>query len=144
MFRGTEDGRVLSYDFATGKRTWETTIANPEIGESAPAAPIAWNGLVVIGVAGVAGENNKGVKGRMYALDARTGQIVWEFYLVPKAAGDPTRGPQGATPLSMATWKNTSGTPGTGGGIWTSCTLAVLYPGPVHGTSLRAGRKSRS
>jgi len=120
LFRGTEDGRVLAYDFKTGKRVWETTIAAPKIGESTPAAPIAWNGLVFIGNAG---GDNKGVKGRMYALDAKTGKIVWEFYLVPKTAGDPTRGPQGATPLNMSTWRNASGTPITGGATWTSYTL---------------------
>ena len=38
--------------------------------------------------AGNAGGDIKGVKGRMYALDAKTGKIVWEFYLVPKAPGD--------------------------------------------------------
>jgi alcohol dehydrogenase (cytochrome c) len=120
LFRGTEDGRVLAYDFKTGKRVWETTVADPKLGESTPAAPIAWDGLVFIGNAG---GDNKGVKGRMYALDAKTGKIVWEFYLVPKTAGDPIRGPQGATPLDISTWKNTSGTPITGGGTWTSYTL---------------------
>ena len=145
LFRGTQDGRVLAYDFKTGKRLWETTIANPKIGESAPAAPIAWNGLVFIGNAG---GDNKGVKGRMYALDAKTGKIVWEFYLVPKTAGDPTRGPQGATPLNMSTWKNASGTPITGGATWTSYTLnpatGELYipggnPAPDFATGPREG-----
>ena len=84
LFRGTQDGRVLAYDFRTGKRLWATEIANPKIGETVPAAPIAWNGLVF---AGNAGGDLKGVKGRMSALDARTGKIVWEFYLVPKSAG---------------------------------------------------------
>jgi alcohol dehydrogenase (cytochrome c) len=120
LFRGTGDGRALAYDFKTGKRVWETTIADPKIGESTPAAPIAWNGLVFIGNAG---GDNKGVKGRMYALDAKTGAIVWEFYLVPKTAGDLARGPQGASPLDMSTWKNASGTPITGGATWTSYTL---------------------
>jgi len=145
LFRGTEDGRVLAYDFKTGKRVWETTIADPKLGESTPAAPIAWNGLVFIGNAG---GDNKGVKGRMYALDAKTGKIVWEFYLVPKTAGDPTRGPQGATPLDMSTWKNTSGTPITGGATWTSYTLdpitGELYvpggnPAPDFATGPRQG-----
>jgi alcohol dehydrogenase (cytochrome c) len=145
LFRGTEDGRVLAYDFKTGKRIWETTIADPKLGESTPAAPIAWNGLVFIGNAG---GDNKGVKGRMYALDAKTGKTVWEFYLVPKTAGDPTRGPQGATPLDVSTWKNDSGTPITGGGTWTSYTLdpttGLLYvpggnPAPDFATGPREG-----
>src|SRR5271155_4254349 len=88
LFRGSQDGRVLAFDFKTGKRLWETQVADPKKGETTPAAPIAWNGLVFIGNAG---GDVKGVKGRMYALDARSGKIVWEFYLVPKAEGDPTR-----------------------------------------------------
>ena len=94
LFRGTEDGRVLAYDFKTGKRLWETTIADVKKGEAVPAAPIAWEGLVFIGNAG---GDFKGGKGRMYALDARTGKIVWEFFLVPKSEGDAIRGPQGAS-----------------------------------------------
>jgi alcohol dehydrogenase (cytochrome c) len=46
LFRGTQDGRVLAYDFKTGKRIWETTIADVKRGESVPSAPIAWEGLV--------------------------------------------------------------------------------------------------
>ena len=34
LFRGAEDGRVLAYDFKTGKRVWETTVADPKVGES--------------------------------------------------------------------------------------------------------------
>src|SRR5262249_45846962 len=41
LFRGTQDARVLAYDFKTGKRIWETAIGDPKKGESAPAAPIA-------------------------------------------------------------------------------------------------------
>mgnify|MGYP003347657329 CR=1 FL=1 len=47
-----------------------------DMSQTTPAAPIAWNGLVFIGNAG---GDIKGVKGRMYALDAKTGKIVWEF-----------------------------------------------------------------
>ena len=145
LFRGTEDGRVLAYDFATGKRVWATTIADAKLGETTPAAPIAWNGLVFIGNAG---GDNKGVKGRIYALDAKTGRIAWEFYLVPKTAGDPARGPQGPSPLDRATWKNTSATPITGGATWTSYTLdpksGLLYvpggnPAPDFATGPREG-----
>src|SRR6516225_291385 len=146
LFRGTQDGRVLAYDFKTGKRIWGTTIADPKKGESAPAAPIAWNGLVFIGNAG---GDIKGVKGRMYALDAKTGKIVWEFYLVPKAEGDPTRGPLGASPLNASTWGNSPrGVPITGGATWTSYSLepdtGLLYvpggnPAPDFAPNVREG-----
>jgi len=122
VFRGTADGRVLAYDAKNGKRLWSTVIADAAKGESVPAAPIAWEGLVFIGNAG---GDNKGVKGRMYALDAKDGHIVWEFYMVPKAPGDVARGPAGADPGSRtaSSWKNAKGFPITGGATWTSYSL---------------------
>lgn len=145
LYRGTQDGRVLAYDFKTGARLWATAIADPKKGESVPAAPIAWDGLVFVGNAG---GDIKGVKGRMYALDAASGKIVWEFYLVPKTRGDVTRGPQSASPLNAATWQNESGSPITGGATWTSYTLdpatGLLYvpggnPAPDFATGPRQG-----
>jgi alcohol dehydrogenase (cytochrome c) len=103
---------------------------------------------------GNAGGDNKGVKGRMNALDAKTGKIVWEFNLVPKTVGDPIRRPQGATPLDGSTWKNASDTPITGGATWKSYTLdpatGLLYGpggnpapdfaiGPRDGSNLYSG-----
>ena len=145
LFRGTQDGRVLAYDFKTGKRLWETTIADAKKGEAVPAAPIAWDGLVFVGNAG---GDFKGGKGRMYALDAKTGKIVWEFFLVPKSEGDAVRGPQGASPLDNSTWKNVPGVPISGGGTWTSATLdpatGLLYvpggnPAPDFDIGVREG-----
>ena len=142
LFRGTQDGRVLAYDFKTGKRIWETTIADPKRGESVPSAPIAWDGLVFVGNAG---GDFKGGKGHMYALDAKTGKIVWEFFLVPKAEGDAARGPLGATPLDTSTWKNAPGIPISGGGTWTSYTLdtenrAAVRPRRQSGARFRDRR----
>jgi PQQ-dependent dehydrogenase (methanol/ethanol family) len=127
VFRGTADGRVLAYDAKSGKRLWATTIADAAEGESVPAAPIAWNGLVFVGNAG---GDNKGVKGRMYALDAKDGHIIWEFYLVPKSDGDFSRGPQAADTAAeaAASWKTADGFPITGGATWASYTLD-----PVNG-----------
>jgi alcohol dehydrogenase (cytochrome c) len=145
LYRGTQDGRVLAYDFKTGKRIWETTIADAKRGESVPSAPIAWDGLVFVGNAG---GDFKGGKGHMFALDAKTGKIVWEFFLVPKAEGDVVRGPLGATPLNTSTWKNAPGIPISGGGTWTSYTLdtktGLLYvpggnPAPDFAIAAREG-----
>ena len=145
LYRGTEDGRVLAYDFKTGQRLWETTIGDSKKNEVVPAAPIAWQGLVFVGNAG---GDQKGAKGRMYALNAKTGEIVWEFYLVPKTADDQARGPQGASPLDTSTWKNLPGAPISGGGAWTSFSLdpnsGLLYvpvgnPAPDYDNSVRPG-----
>ena len=110
-----------------------------------PSAPIAWDGLVFVGNAG---GDYKGGKGRMYALDAKTGKIVWEFFLVPRAEGEAARGPLGASPLDMSTWKNAPGIPISGGGTWTSYTLdpktGLLYvpggnPAPDFAIAAREG-----
>ena len=146
VFRGTVDGRVIAYTAKTGKPIWSTVIADPAKGESVPASPIAWNGLVFVGNAG---GDNKGGKGRMYALDAPTGRIVWEFYMVPKASGDAARGPSppGAAPPA-ATWKNAKGIPITGGATWTTYSLdpakGLLYvpggnPAPHFVRTIREG-----
>jgi alcohol dehydrogenase (cytochrome c) len=151
LFRGTQDGRVLAYDFKTGKRLWATTIAEIKLGESVPSAPIASDGLVYVGNSG---GDFKGGKGHMFALDGKTGKIVWEFYLTPKTEGDVARGPEGKSPLDGSTWKNDAGIPISGGGTWTSYTLdtksGLLYvpggnPAPdfvqggVDGANERAG-----
>jgi alcohol dehydrogenase (cytochrome c) len=145
LFRGTQDGRVLAYDFKTGKRIWETTIGDANKGEDVPTAPIAWNGLVFVGNAG---GDFKGAKGHMYALEAKTGKIVWQFFLVPKTEGDIVRGPEGASPLDTSTWMNIPGAPISGGGAWTSTTLdpvsGLLYvpvgnPAPDFDNSVRQG-----
>jgi alcohol dehydrogenase (cytochrome c) len=120
LFRGTQDGRVLAYDFKTGKRLWETRIAEQKLGEAAPAAPIAADGLVFIGNSG---GDFKGGKGHMFALDAKTGKIVWEFFLTPKVDTDIVRGPLGSSPLDESTWKTSPGIPISGAGSWTSYTL---------------------
>ena len=150
LFRGTGDGRVLAYDFKTGKRIWETTIADPKHGELVPSAPIASDGLVYVGNAG---GDFKGGKGHMFALDAKTGKIVWEFFLVPKVDGDTVRGPLGATPLDASNWKSAAGIPISGGGTWTSYTLDAktgqLYvpggnPAPDFVIGVREGDNSYS
>lgn len=101
VFRGTDDGRVLAYDFKTGARLWATTIGNARLGKSTPAAPIVRNGMVFIGNAG---GDNKGVKGRMYALDAKTGAILWEFFLVPKSPETPVPAGSGWPSPAQAGW----------------------------------------
>ena len=84
-----------------------------------PGALLAWEGLVFVGNAG---GDFKGGKGHMYALDAKTGKIVWQFFLVPKTEGDAVRGPEGVL-LDNSTLKNVPGAPISGGGAWTSTTL---------------------
>ncbi len=146
LFRGTQDGRVIAYSAQDGKKLWETTIADPAKGETVPAAPIAANGMVYIGNAG---GDNFGVKGRIYALDAATGKIAWEFFMVPRGddkSYDGTAAVQ--TNADANSWKNGPGIPIIGGATWTSYTLdadaGLLYvpggnPAPDFVPGLRPG-----
>jgi alcohol dehydrogenase (cytochrome c) len=117
LFRGTGDAHVLALEAATGKVLWDVAIGDPRKGESTPAAPIAWNGLVFMGNAG---GDNFDVRGRIHALDASTGATVWTFETVS------TSGP------TVATWQKASPeNPPGGGATWTSYALdedkGVLY-----------------
>ena len=84
----------------------------------------------------------------MFALEAKTGKIVWEFFLAPKVDGDVALGPLGATPLDASTWKTLPGIGIDGAGTWTSYTLdtkaGLLYvpvgdPAPAFSISVREG-----
>lgn len=145
LFRGTQDGRVFAYDFKTGKRVWATTIAETKHGESVPAAPIVHDGVLYIGNAG---GDFKGGKGKMYALDAKSGKILWQFFMVPQTPGDVIRAPLGKSPLDKSTWQNKPEFPISGGGLWTSYTLdpatGLLYlpggnPAPDFAIGVREG-----
>jgi len=117
VFRGTGDAHVVAINAADGQQLWDIAIGDPKSGESAPLAPIAWNGLVF---AGNAGGDNFGVTGRIYALDAASGRVMWRFDTVPDS------GP------ARATWlKASPANPPSGGATWTSYALdeanGILY-----------------
>jgi len=134
LFRGTGDAHVLAIDAADGKQLWDVSIGDPKKGESVPMAPIASNGLVFVGNAG---GDNFGVIGRIYALDAASGRVVWQFNTVPDS------GP------ALATWPKASPkNPPSGGATWTSYALdesnGILYvpagnPAPDFAHALRPG-----
>lgn len=63
LFRGTADGRLLAIDAATGKTLWQQQVGDPLQGEFFSAAPIVWQGLLIIGSAG----SDWGVRGRIMA-----------------------------------------------------------------------------
>jgi len=134
LFRGTGDAHVLAIDAADGQQLWDVSIGDPKKGESVPMAPIASNGLVFVGNAG---GDNFGVIGRIYALDAASGRVVWQFNTVPDS------GP------ALATWPKASPkNPPSGGATWTSYALdesnGILYvpagnPAPDFAHALRPG-----
>ncbi len=145
LYRGTQDARILAFDFKTGKQMWQTRIGEPKHGESVPSAPIAWGGLVYVGNSG---GDYKGGKGHMFALDGKTGKIVWEFFLAPQVSSDEVLGPVSKSPVDSQTWNMAPGLPISGAGTWTSYTLdlknGLLYvpggnPAPDFASGAREG-----
>jgi alcohol dehydrogenase (cytochrome c) len=107
LFRGTGDGRLVSYEASTGRERWRVKIGDPAIGEFASAAPMAWNGLVFLGMSG----GGLGTRGKMMAFDAESGTLRWTFDLVPRSGQ-----------FGSGTWAGHSAEHG-GGSTWSSYTL---------------------
>lgn len=110
VFRGTGDARLIALDAATGKLLWENVIGAPHLGEAASAAPLAWQGVVYMGISG----SELGARGRVMAYDAETGRELWRFNTIPMGSE------KGAD-----TWKRPKSAKTGGGGIWGAMTLDV-------------------
>jgi alcohol dehydrogenase (cytochrome c) len=109
VFRGTGDAHVLALDATTGAVLWDVGIGDAKKGESAPMAPIAWQNLVFVGNAG---GDTYNVSGRIYALDAATGRVVWQFSTIPESGA------------ARTTWhKASAANPPGGAATWTSYAL---------------------
>src|SRR5216110_3006987 len=101
------DGRVIAINRDNGEIVWDQKVAGTnEFGsrEKFYSAPITAEGKVI--VANGAGDGK--TRGWIAALDARTGNELWRWYVIPKP-GDP----------GSETWKDkTSAWKTGGGGLW--------------------------
>ncbi|PYN38886.1 MAG: quinonprotein alcohol dehydrogenase [Candidatus Rokuibacteriota bacterium] len=134
LFSGQLDATVVALDMKTGKVVWKTPIDKWENGYTITSAPLYYDGLVYTGISG----GEYGVRGRLTALDAKTGAILWRWYTLP-APGE----------FGSDTWP-----PGTdhamrgGATVWNTPALdpdlGLLYfvtgnCGPNHDGSMREG-----
>src|SRR5690606_25505874 len=110
IFRGTCDGRLIALDAATGQLLWKNAIAVPGLGESTTAAPLAWGGVVYMGIGG----SELGVRGRVLAFDAASGRELWRFHTIPM--GEET---------GAETWERPVTAKTGGGGVWGVMSLDV-------------------
>jgi len=113
---GTIDGRLMAVDAKSGKKIWETRVADPKLQYSITGAPRIGNGLVFIGVGGA----EFYTRGFLAAYDVKTGKKAWKFYTVP---GDPSKGPDGEAsdsvmPMAAKTWTGEWWKKGGGGSTW--------------------------
>jgi alcohol dehydrogenase (cytochrome c) len=110
LFRGTGDARLLALDAATGKLLWKDVIGVPRLGEGAQGVPLAWAGIVYMGISG----SESGIRGRVMAFDAQTGRELWRFNTIPMG-----------TEKGADTWKRPQTAKTGGGGVWGALTLDV-------------------
>jgi alcohol dehydrogenase (cytochrome c) len=134
LFLGQLDANVVALDMKTGKVVWKTEIEKWQDGYGITSAPLYYEGMIYSGITG----GEFGVRGRLTALDAKTGEIKWKFYTLP-TAGEP-----GAETWPAGTDHSTRG----GASIWNTPAvdpeLGLLYfaagnCGPDYDGSMREG-----
>jgi alcohol dehydrogenase (cytochrome c) len=111
VFRGTDDGRLIALDASTGAELWTSIVGEASIGEYVSGAPLAWNGLVIVGISG----GEFGIRGRILAYDAMTGREVWRFNTIPIGKE-----------VGADTWGDAKWAPHGGGATWSSFTLDAV------------------
>src|SRR5215467_6445502 len=79
LFLGQLDANVVALNMKTGEVVWKTPIEKWENGYTITSAPLYYDGIVYSGIAG----GEFGVRGRLTALDAKTGAILWRSYTLP-------------------------------------------------------------
>ncbi len=104
VVRGEPDGHLIAIDASSGKTLWDVAPASGAKGEFLSSAPIAWNDMVFIGIAG----SDWGVKGRMMAFDVSSGKKLWTFSTIS---------------TDLKSWGSVRAAERGGGGMWTSYTL---------------------
>src|SRR5437870_2624707 len=84
VFIGQLDGRLVALDRATGKVAWSIQAERWQESFSITAAPLYFNGTLIIGFAG----GDRGTRSRVKAYDPKDGRLKWTFYTIP-GPGEP-------------------------------------------------------
>jgi quinohemoprotein ethanol dehydrogenase len=79
VFLSQLNGIQIALDQKTGKVIWSTPIVKPKSGYSITSAPLYYDGRLYIGGSG----GEYGIRGRLTALDSKTGKFLWRFYTTP-------------------------------------------------------------
>jgi len=134
VFVGHTDARLAALDQRTGKVLWSIDAERWQDGFAITAAPLYYDGLVIVGFNG----GEMGTRGRIKAYDAKTGKLRWTFFTVP-----------GPGEFGHETWPQDSDAWTRGGAaIWQTPAidpeLGLMYfttgnPGPDLNGSVRAG-----
>src|ERR1700754_431634 len=108
VFVSQLNGAQVALDQETGQVAWQTNIEDSKKGFSITSAPLYYNGKVYVGGSG----GEYGIRGRLTALDAKTGEMDWRFWTPPspkETGGD--------------TWPNDGAYKEGGASIWNTPTV---------------------
>jgi quinohemoprotein ethanol dehydrogenase len=108
LFLGQLDTNVVALDIKTGKEVWKTPIEQWQNGYVVTSAPLYYDGIVYSGIAG----GEFGTRGRLTALNAKTGKILWRAYTLP-----------GPGEVGSNTWPNDIQAQRGGATIWNTPAL---------------------
>jgi alcohol dehydrogenase (cytochrome c) len=85
IYMGTQDDHVVALDAKSGKEVWNVVLDDTvQCKCSITSPPLYVKGKVITGMAGGGGT----IRGKIRALDAGTGKVLWQFDTVP-APGAP-------------------------------------------------------
>ena len=84
VYLAANEGVLVALDARTGKEVWTADVGENQRGYYMTLAPLAADGLVMIGASG----GEFGIRGFVAAYDAETGKPAWKTYTVP-APGEP-------------------------------------------------------
>src|SRR6185295_10598408 len=81
VYVGLGNSHVVALKQDTGEQVWEGIIGDPEAsrGQFIAGGPTYVNGMIISGLA----NGDYGIRGRVTALDAKTGEKKWVFYSIP-------------------------------------------------------------
>ena len=136
VFVGTRDAHIVALSIKDGTKVWSTMIGEEPafLGQMISGAPGYMKGLVITGVA----NGDFGVRGRIVALEAKTGAQAWRFDTVP----GPGKFGHDTWPQDSDVWRK------GGAGVWMAPAfdpdMGLVYLGignavPQWGGAPRAG-----
>ena len=134
VYVGQLDGRLVALDQKSGRTVWSIQAERWQDGYTITAAPLYYDGMLIVGFAG----GERAVRGRVKAYDAKDGHLIWTFYTIP-----------GPGEIGHDTWpKDTDAWKYGGATVWQTPAvdpeLGLVYfttgnPGPDFNGKIRRG-----
>jgi PQQ-dependent dehydrogenase (methanol/ethanol family) len=122
VFITRRDPAFVSLDAQTGEVLWETPIGDASLAEGFTTNPIFADGKII---AGPTGADFGGAPGRILALDAEDGELLWTFNTVPMSPDDPAY--ETWSPLKPSWEAGVGGASSWNAGAYDPITRTVIY-----------------